>query len=175
MRRHELWYLFVIALIVVLPPGKNDRPFRDNFVKWHPMNLVGGSNWSLGSCRLEEISMIASGQVLQIEKLICWQSSRVKMETSGQSFLMHVAIWRQNTPILNKYYAVKAIPLCIGVLTFLDEGSTTLIHAGCSHEYLQLYILVHEKWSVPETDESLNLSLEIWLLNWSTFQCQATF
>ena len=29
---------------VVLPPGKNDRPFSDNFVIWDPMNLVGGSN-----------------------------------------------------------------------------------------------------------------------------------
>ena len=28
----------------VPPPGKNDRPFSDNFVIWDPMNLVGGSN-----------------------------------------------------------------------------------------------------------------------------------
>ena len=30
--------------------------------------------------------------------------------------------------MLNKYYVVKAILLCNGVLTFLDRGSTTYGH-----------------------------------------------
>ena len=56
----------------VLPPTtRNDRPFYDNFVIWGPMKLVSGSNKSLGTYRFDEISTVALGQVLEIEKLIC--------------------------------------------------------------------------------------------------------
>ena len=67
-----------------LPPTRNDRPFCDNFVIWGPMKLVSGSNKSLGTYRFDEISTVALGQVLPIEKLVSLQNSRVKTETSGQ-------------------------------------------------------------------------------------------
>ena len=60
-----------LYLLEVLPPTRNDRPFCDNFVIWGPMKLVSGSNKSLGTYRFDEISTVALGQVLEIEKLIC--------------------------------------------------------------------------------------------------------
>ena len=58
---------------------------------------------------------------------------------------MHAAIWRQNTPILNKYYAVKAIPLCIGVLTFLDKGST-IYESSWEPENCLISIIIRQLW-----------------------------
>ena len=67
MRVHEP---HVCSKKYVLPPTRNDRPFCDNFVMWGPMKLVSGSNKSLGTYRFDEISTVALGQVLEIEKLI---------------------------------------------------------------------------------------------------------
>ena len=44
--------------------------FCDNFVIWGPIKLISGLNQSLGTYRFDEISTVALGQVLEIEKLI---------------------------------------------------------------------------------------------------------
>ena len=66
----QVTFLMLYSILDVLPPTRNDRPFCDNFVIWGPMKLVSGSNKSLGTYRFDEISTVALGQVLQIEKLI---------------------------------------------------------------------------------------------------------
>ena len=80
------------SLSLVLPPGKNDRPFSDNFVIWDPMNLVGGSNWSLGSSRFDEISTVALGQCFIMR---CWfvdKNPGWKWWQVGKDVVVHVAI-----------------------------------------------------------------------------------
>ena len=70
------------------------------------MKLVSGSNKSLGTYRFDEISTVAPGQVLSIEKLISLQNSRVKTETSGQRCSSGPCNLPQNMPKLNSYYAL---------------------------------------------------------------------
>ena len=76
----------------VLPPGKNDRPFSDNFVIWDPMNLVGGSNWSLGSYRFDEISTMALGQCFRLDSWFVDKNPGWKWWQVGKDVVVHVAI-----------------------------------------------------------------------------------
>ena len=58
----------------VLPRSRNANPFGSNKVISGPMNLVSAvafKNQSLGSYSFDEISTMALGEVLHIEKLIC--------------------------------------------------------------------------------------------------------
>ena len=61
---HSMFYAYI------LPPTRNGNPFDPYEAISGPIKLVIGSNCSLGSYRFDKISTIASGQVLQIEKLI---------------------------------------------------------------------------------------------------------
>ena len=111
-------------LLEVLPPGKNDRPFRDNFVIWDPMNLVGGSNWSLGSSRFDEISTVALGQCFRMKSWFVDKNPGWKWWQVGKDVVVHVAISCENITLFNKYYEVNSIRLCIRGLAFLGKGST---------------------------------------------------
>ena len=79
-------------MLHILPPGKNDRPFSDNFVIWDPMNLVGGSNWSLGSSRFDEISTVALGQCFRMKSWFVDKNPGWKWWQVGKDVVVHVVI-----------------------------------------------------------------------------------
>ena len=95
--KNEDKYLYGIAFNplntkYVLPPGKNDRPFSGNLVIWDPMNLVGGSNWSLGSSRFDEISTVALGQCVRMKSWFVDKNPGWNWWQVGKDVVVHVAI-----------------------------------------------------------------------------------